>query len=148
VNHARSLAFALIAVALSCSVVSHDEVARVTSPNGALDAILIETNGGATTSFGYLVYVAPKGASAADTSKVASLYGATRSDQAYGVNLIWRSPEDLALEYLSAYSADLLQESISIENHSVRIALVSGISDPAAPPGGMLYNLQGRPDDR
>jgi hypothetical protein len=30
---------------------SKDEVARVSSPNGQIDAVLVETNGGATTSF-------------------------------------------------------------------------------------------------
>jgi hypothetical protein len=28
---------------------------------------------------------------------------------------------------------------------SVHVTLESGISDSSAPPGGMLYNLQGRP---
>jgi hypothetical protein len=32
---------------------SKDEVARNTSPTGKVDAVLLETNGGATTSFGY-----------------------------------------------------------------------------------------------
>ncbi|MBL8397465.1 MAG: hypothetical protein JNL84_04855 [Candidatus Accumulibacter sp.] len=34
---------------------SKDEVARVVSPSGNIDAVLFETNGGATTSFGYEV---------------------------------------------------------------------------------------------
>ena len=147
-KHPRSLVVALLATATACFVWSHDEVARVTAPSGDIDAILIETNGGATTSFGYLVYVVPRGASATDSKRVASLYGATRSDQAYGVNLKWRSSEELAVEYLSAHSEDLLRDSLSITNHTIRVQLVSGVSDPAAPPGGMLYNLQGRPDDR
>ncbi len=29
-----------------------DEVARVASPSGKVDAVVVETNGGATTSFG------------------------------------------------------------------------------------------------
>jgi len=36
---------------------SKDEVARDTSPTGKVDALLLETNGGATTSFGYEVYI-------------------------------------------------------------------------------------------
>ncbi len=37
------------------------QVAHVSSPNGSLEAVLTETNGGATTSFGYEVSVGPKG---------------------------------------------------------------------------------------
>ena len=41
----------------ACGIASEDEVARVTSPDGRVEAVLIETNGGATTSFGYKVLV-------------------------------------------------------------------------------------------
>jgi hypothetical protein len=55
----RKLSFLPIALALlaGCSLVSRDEVARVASPDGRVEAVLIETNGGATTSFGYEVHV-------------------------------------------------------------------------------------------
>ena len=38
-----------------------DEVSRVSSPDGKVDAVLVETNGGATTSFGYRVFIATPG---------------------------------------------------------------------------------------
>ena len=58
---------------------SHDEVSRVSSPAGDLDAVLVETNGGATTSFGYLVYVLPRGAKPSKNHEVAWLYAAGRN---------------------------------------------------------------------
>jgi hypothetical protein len=44
----RKLSFLPIAFALlaSCGLVSRDEVARVASPDGRVEAVLIETNGG------------------------------------------------------------------------------------------------------
>src|SRR5258705_13961034 len=43
------------------SCASQDEVSRVPSPDGRVEAVLIETNGGATTSFGYRILVETKG---------------------------------------------------------------------------------------
>ena len=63
------------------------EVARTTSPSGKVDAVLVESSGGATTSFGYAVFVVPAGKSTWLYKKVASFYDAARSEQAYGVNL-------------------------------------------------------------
>jgi hypothetical protein len=41
-------------IVLQCTF---DEVARATNPSGKVDAVLVERNGGATTSFGYNIYV-------------------------------------------------------------------------------------------
>jgi hypothetical protein len=137
----------LLLLMSSCFLGSQDEVARVQSPGGELDAILVETNGGATTSFGYRVFLARRGRHWRLGTEVASLYGAVRSQQAYGVNLQWRGVTELALEYLEARQAELLQAEATVSGVTVRTTLASGVSDPAAPPGGMLYNLQGRPYD-
>jgi hypothetical protein len=125
--------------------VGRDEVARVTSPSGHLDAVLIETNGGATTSFGYVAFLVETGRGPSSGIRVASWYGATRSDQAYGVNLRWRDANTLALEYLTAKEESLERSSALIRGELVRVQLVGGVSDATAPPGGMLYNLKGRP---
>ena len=137
-----------VALLLACFLVSRDEVSRVTSPSGDVDAVLFEDNGGATTSFGYVVYLVPRGKSARSSAAVASFYGAARSDQAYGINLRWRSADHLALEYLSARSHELLRPHFEVGERAIHVELAPGVSDPLAPPGGMLYNLQGRPDDR
>jgi hypothetical protein len=131
-----------------CFTTSFDEVARSTSPSGKLDAVLVETNGGATTSFGYLVYVVPARESTEQHQGVAYLYGASRSEQAYGVNLRWAGSSDLTVEYLAAREADLRVSNISVAGQQIRVSLKSGVSDPTAPPGGMLHNLQVRLRDR
>lgn len=122
---------------------SKDEVARVVSPSGKVDAVLIETNGGATTSFGYEVYVVEHDARPSGSPAV-SLYSAVRNPHAYGANLVWLSPDSLAVEYLSAKSAKLDTHTQSVGTQAIYVALREGVTDNVAPPGGMLYNLRGR----
>jgi hypothetical protein len=135
-----------LVVSIGC--VSRDEVARVTSPSGKVDAVLVETNGGATTSFGYEVFIVPTRASIWLRNDVASFYGAVRSDEAYGVNLKWSDPSNVNLEYLKARQQEVLIPTVSIAGQEIHVTLKSGVSDPKAPRGGMLYNLRGRPHDR
>jgi hypothetical protein len=133
----------LLALLSSCEW-SWDEVARAPSPSGRVDAVLVERNGGATTSFGYEVFLVPGGGSAPSDSKqaVAWLYGAVRSDSAYGVNLRWITPDSLGLEYLEAREAKLLQPIVTVRGDRVHIRFRSGIEDRSAPAGGMEYNLR------
>jgi hypothetical protein len=137
----------LAAITLSCVSIagdaSFDEVARVASPDGRAEAILVETDGGATTSFGYFVFVVPKGVKLKERDDkyiVAKLYDAVRNQQAYGANLSWPSRDQLRIEYLSARSADLLEPQINFAGYDVKIELVGGVEDRSAPPGSMLQN--------
>jgi hypothetical protein len=123
-----------------CGLVSSDEVARVSSPDGQLDAVLIETNGGATTSFGYEIHVVEKAQRAGN--EVAWLYGAGRNPHAYGASLKWIGERELVIEYLDAREQRLEQGSTKVAGRTIHVSLRSGVSDPTAPPGGMLYNLE------
>lgn len=123
---------------------SADEVARATAPDGTVDAVLLETNGGATTSFGYEIHVVPHGAERS-ANPVATLYGAIRSERAYGANLDWESPSSLAVRYLSAKSANLHHSRATVSGITIQITLRAGETDASAPAGGMLYNLRRRP---
>jgi hypothetical protein len=140
---AAGLLMDLFLVGLLVSEWSKDEVARVVSPSGNIDAVLIETNGGATTSFGYEVYVVEHGAQPSGSSAV-SLYGAVRNQDAYGANLRWSSSDSLSVEYLSAKSAKVNTPTQSVGTQAIHVTLRDRVTDKAAPPGGMLYNLQGR----
>lgn len=115
------------------------EVARISSPNGILNAVLTETNGGATTSFGYEVSVGITGSKTLD--QVASLYGAVRNEQAYGVNLSWANNNVLRVQYLRAKAVLNVSRIINVGGHQVEVELQSGVEDAAAPSGGMYYNL-------
>jgi hypothetical protein len=122
---------------------SIDEVARSQSPEGQFEAILVEINGGATTSFGYQVFVVPRHGKYSDVSPSASLYGAVRNENAYGANLNWVSPTELLVEFEQARSSKLDQSVVTVAGQAVRVELRPGITDVSAPPGGMLYNLRG-----
>ena len=134
----------LLVLLLSCGTAcgSRDEVTRIASPTGRLDAVLVETNGGATTSFGYLVYVVPHGQRPARRDEVASLYGAYRNRHAYGANLKWAAPTTLTIEYLRTQDLELRKPTLVVDGHTIEITLHSGVTDSSAPSGGMLYNLQ------
>jgi hypothetical protein len=136
---------ALLSMVTACLLMraSHDEVSRVSSSAGDLDAVLIETNGGATTSFGYLVYVVPHGARPSQGAEGAMLYGAVRNDQAYGANLKWEGSQ-LTVEYRDARQVALRRPTVVIGSDTVTIVLRSGVTDSVAPAGGMLYNLERR----
>jgi hypothetical protein len=126
---------------VSCRTpLSHDEVARVLSPGGTLEASVTETNGGATTSCGYDVSIASRGSSKGE--RVASLYGAVRNAQAYGVNLHWNGSSTLEVRYLSAKSVSFIRDQVDLDGQQVRVVLQQGIEDPSAPPGSMLFNLK------
>jgi hypothetical protein len=131
----------VLLVALGCSTQSRDEVARTRSPDGVIDAVVVETNGGGTTSFGYEVDLVRAGSSTVSARRAAFLYGAGRNANAYGVNLRWTGPDALSVEYLEAKSAKLEVPLVSIGDRSISVALVGGVEDRNAPPGGMLFNL-------
>ena len=133
---------AILLLLTACS--SSDEVLRVASPDRKADAVLIETNGGATTDFGYEVYVTPSKSSPSRGKRVADLYGAVRNESAYGVNLRWMSPQELRIEYLKAKIETLEKPFVEVSGNRIQILLNSGITDSIAPAGGMLYNLDKR----
>ena len=137
----RTLALFILSGCLSFSV-SRDEVARVTSPSGRADAVLVESNGGATTPFAYFVYVVARGAPAPDRDDVARLIAATRNDQAWGVDLRWDSPTNLLVEYRDARDAHLHREFVVVAADTIRVTLKDGVVNTSAPPGGMLSNLR------
>jgi hypothetical protein len=144
-NAVQSMRLPLIALVLlcffasGCDLVSRDEVGRAKSPDGSVDAILYEKNGGATTSFGYEIELIGKGSRHGE--KVAFLYGATRNANAYGVNLKWSGDDELRIEYSSAKDEQLLHPEAKIAGRTIRVVLKSGVDDPSAPSGGMYYNL-------
>ena len=143
-------AFAIIIVLIGLTLRdfgewSFDEVARASNPSANVDAVLVETNGGATTSFGYEVFLFPRGQKPKRSDHpVVSLYGAGRNEHAYGANLRWTSNDTLVVEYLDAQHANWLNGSLDVNGRIINVTLKSGVNDPSAPPGGMLYNLEHR----
>ncbi|WP_197076409.1 hypothetical protein [Luteimonas sp. FCS-9] len=131
---------ALLAALVACAPVSGGaevEVSRLTSPDGAIDAVLTEGNPGASASFVYRVHVVPKGETPSQAAYAAQLYGATRSPSAYGADLHWRAPGVLDVRYLQARSIDIPAHVVEVNGRKVSIALQEGVENPEAPAGGM-----------
>jgi hypothetical protein len=139
-----------LAVAVLCLVcpscarshLARDEVARVRSPSGRVDAVLVETNGGEGTDFAYLAYVVRSGRRAPSRGEVAWLSVAVRNQRAYGANLRWTGPATLSIEYLDAHGAERRQAQARLGPDTIAVVLRPGVFDSLAPPGSMLYNLQ------
>ena len=95
-----------------------------------------------TTDFGYVVSLAPT-KQPDDAIPVASLYGAIRNENAYGVNLIWADDHTLEIQFLRAKHTGLERSSpVSVGGILVKVRLRSGVRDDKAPGGGMAYNLE------
>jgi hypothetical protein len=124
----------------ACSLSSRDEVARLACPDKHVEAVLIETNGGAITSFGYEIHVVEKGRR--EGEQVAWLYGALRSANAYGANLKWIGDNELVIQYLEARQDTLERAAVNVAGRTIKVSLRRGVDDPTAPGGGMLYNLE------
>jgi hypothetical protein len=128
-----------LASCIGCKTVSREEVTSVKSPDGRVEAALYETNGGATSSFEYEVELRQAGRRGL---QVASIYGAVRNENAYGLNMKWNGNDELDIEYLRAKAPPNIQSTTNIDGRNVRVIVKDGITDPSAPSGGMLYNLK------
>ena len=141
---ARTWRHALLLVALAClagcgtSQRGPDvEVARVASPDGAVDAVLTEHNPGATASFVYRIHVVAHDGAWEGSPVAAELYGATRNASAYGVDLHWRDAGTVEARYLQARSIEVPGRTLDVDGHAVTVVLREGIENPGAPAGGM-----------
>ncbi|HEX7050963.1 MAG TPA: hypothetical protein VF188_12215 [Longimicrobiales bacterium] len=94
------LAFLVVLASIQgCVEVSWSEVARVRSPDGVVDAVLIRSDAGATTSYVYRVFLAPQGEEVPPGDVDQRLF---TGDQVEGLDLHWRSPHFLEIRYRQA----------------------------------------------
>ncbi len=81
---------------IGCSKVSYEEIDRLTSPDSTVDAVLVRTNSGATTSFGYKLYIVPvKGKPKED-------YELFIADHVKDLRMKWREVKFLEISYKEA----------------------------------------------
>ncbi|MEJ2871583.1 hypothetical protein WCD74_27740 [Actinomycetospora sp. OC33-EN08] len=129
---------AVLTIAGCAPDVERTEVVRVPSPDGALDAVVVQTSAGASTPFGYLVTVPPHGCAAAD-EPVLRVVGASRSASAAGVTVAWVGPRTVRVGWLDARFRDPDADVVTLDGPEGPVSVVSGAgaSDATAPPGGM-----------
>lgn len=88
---------------------------------------------------GYEVHLVPAKGAWSDDTWAASIYDATRNDEAFGANLRWTGPRALAVEYLRGHEKQGATD-LGSASESIHVSLVSGVLDPKAPPGAMDYD--------
>ena len=120
-------AFGLLVFGLAATP-SREVAARVSSPDGRWVATVVETNGGASTSFGYDVNV-QRVAWPHESVKVADVYGAIRNSGSYGVDVRWGSSSNLIVEYMAAKRAAATNSLWLRITTPIHITLHDGIDD-------------------
>jgi hypothetical protein len=83
-------------IIFGCNPVSREELKRTTSPDSIVDAVLVQANGGATTSFIYELYVVKKGAKITEGSAL------LRADHVDGLLIGWSQSKLLDIKYAEA----------------------------------------------
>ncbi len=74
------------------------EIARVTSPDGKVDVVIVEQGGDATVSFSYDVYLVSKSAPIPERNN--SVFKADKAQQ--GIRVRWLADRLLRIEYVKA----------------------------------------------
>ena len=102
-----------------CSVT---EVKRLSSPGSIVDAVLIETNSGATSSFVYKLYIVPK------NKKIQSGYELFIADHVNELDINWKELKFLEIMYKQArifkYSNFWQSDKVQDWNYVVELRLV------------------------
>lgn len=102
--------------------VAQEEIARIASPDSVVDAVLVESNCGATCGYAYLVTIVPRGEPAGE-------HPLFRADKASGLNLEWERAKVLNIEYDSAriFHFSNFWQSRDVDNfrYTVRVRLRS-----------------------
>ncbi|MEX1830123.1 hypothetical protein [Luteibacter sp. CQ10] len=113
------------------------EAARVTGPDGLLDAVVLESDAGATTGYTYSVCIVVRGKPCVANALVARFDEAARSPSSWGVDVVWQSPKHLEIRYLRAKSAELIDLE-QPSSSTTRVTLKAGVDNLAAPHGPMV----------
>jgi hypothetical protein len=122
----------------------NNEVLRVTSPSGKVDAVVYESESDLAfvECCNYEVHlVEHKQMSSIDVLAV-TLKGAMRNANSHGINVHWRDDINLVLDYSHAKSVNKYDKSISIAGSNIEVTLKDGIVDTLARSGTMLFDMK------
>ena len=91
VGVAMAIALSLVLLA-GCGICSEEEVLRKASPDGRMDAVMIEQNCGATTGFVYRIFVISRGDKVSGKARLVA-------DHTSNLDMIWKNPHLLVISY-------------------------------------------------
>jgi hypothetical protein len=80
----------------SCGNVEREEILRVKSSDSMVEVILIRTNAGATTAYGYMLYIVPPGAQPKEGQEI------FKADNVEDLQVTWKEPKILGITYKKA----------------------------------------------
>jgi hypothetical protein len=117
----QQFAIFLLAAALSACSVERKEVRRIRSPDGRVDAVLVRTNAGATTPFGWDVYVVPAGE---HPSKKDENFAADELTPD-SLSIRWLRPKvlEIAYDHARIYHFSSFWESPKVDNYGYVVEL-------------------------
>jgi len=117
----------------------YEEIERIKSPDGIVDAVLVRGHGGATTGFNFSVFLVPRGIK---FDKKASWFereqALFRADHDEGLQLVWRKPKFLEIRFAKArifqfrnvwHSQEVQDYSYVVELRLVPLAENSSLSE-------------------
>lgn len=111
-----------LGVLLSCDSVDRTEIMRVGSSDSVVEAVVVRTNAGATTDFGYEVFVVKAG-NVPESSK--ELF---KADQVEELDVFWQSSKLLIIRYREAriFHFSNFWQSKDVQNfqYTVKVQLV------------------------
>jgi hypothetical protein len=91
----------LIFVAIGCSPssmgVKLTEINRYTSPDSRVDAVIVTSDAGATTSIGHHIFIVPKGESPKDMK-----FSILTANHVVGLKVYWQQAKNLKITYQAA----------------------------------------------
>lgn len=114
------------------------EVRKLASSDENIFATLMEINGGATTAYGYRIYL--ESGDLLDfcfKKEIAFLYAATRNLCASGADLQWTSDNTILIKYLSARFTRVPAETVEFCGKTITVKLVPNTVTPEATCGAM-----------
>jgi hypothetical protein len=116
----------------------YPEKQRTPSPDGKLDAVVVEDDGDATTGLYHDVFIVRHGALLPHWKKdvVAVLEWPYLNDTTVGVRPRWRGNDTLALEFQRATRQRLERPEVRGPDGPITVLLARGVVDSAAHAGG------------
>jgi hypothetical protein len=122
----------------------NNEVLRITSPSGKIDAVVYESesNLAFVECCNYEVHLVEHKSISSNDILAVTLKGAMRNTISHGVNVRWQDDNKLVLEYSHAKSVNQHDKFISIANNTIEVTLKDDIVDTLARSGTMLFDIK------
>lgn len=103
------------------------EHARLKSPDGLVDAVLVEGDAGATTSFTYAVFIVPSGTKFDEKSEwFESGQTLFTADKERNLQLVWREPKVLEVKFEKAriHNFRNFWSAQEVQNYDYKVELI------------------------